>query len=490
MSCRNPEVYGCDCQRWSHLVHGLWGIDGGAFSSGTVGSGCGAHLATYPDIVIHHTPSTYCSGMPKPSTSAHKHKKASGGFANNSMSIAILIQSYGRLGGAERLAFSHFAHLRERGCDVTLFYSGPLSEGWRKRLQNEQVRAIPSGISRSFPDLRALLRFLRELRVFDKIIIHHHVEPILAFYISRLYGRRVVWYSGSVFELPWEEFITGADYRRISPTVKKTGAEFYGKTIARALLSDSLYGLTTSFSRVIDIATVRSFGRVLANSAFLSRFLTRAYGLKQSPNVVYPGVDPILQQLASRNHAEEQDFVLAVGPLIPLKNVDTILRSAARAGCPKVVLVGDGQEKNRLRELGTKLNVPVEFRGTLNENELAKAYGECKMLVHLSLYEPFGLTPIEAGLYSKPCVVTCFGGPAESVIDGETGYVVNPRDEHAVSARMAELLENRPLRREMGRRARENVLRRFTLEESSLNLLAQTEGISRPQLWSSARSFE
>ncbi len=259
------------------------------------------------------------------------------------------------------------------------------------------------------------------------------------------------------------------------------------EAIARALLSDSLYGLTTSFSRIIDIATVRSFGRVLANSAFLSRFLTRAYGLKQSPNVVYPGVDPVLQQLASKNQVVEQDFVLAVGSLIPLKNVDTIVRSAARAGCPRVVLVGDGQERNRLRELGTKLKVPLEFRGTLNENELAKAYGECKMLVHLSLYEPFGLTPIEAGLYSKPCVVTCFGGPAESVIDGETGYVVNPRDERAVSSRMVELLENSTLRREMGRRARENVLRHFTLEESSSSLLAQTEWTNRPQHWSNAR---
>src|SRR6266567_2742620 len=96
------------------------------------------------------------------------------------MSIAILIQSYGRFGGAERLAFSHFVHLQEKGCDVTLFYAGPMSKGWRERLQNEQVRAIPCGISRSLSDLRALLRFLRELREFDKIIIHHHVEPILA----------------------------------------------------------------------------------------------------------------------------------------------------------------------------------------------------------------------------------------------------------------------------------------------------------------------
>ncbi len=388
------------------------------------------------------------------------------------MRIAILIQSYGRFGGAERLAFAHYAHLREKGCDVTLFYGGPISEAWQERFSNQLVRYIPSGVSRSLSDLRAFRAFLRELREFDRIVIHHHVEPVLALCVSRLYGRRVLWYSGTVFELAWEEFITGSDYRRLSPTVKKTGTEFYGKTIAGVLLEDSVYPWTTRLSRIIDIATVHTFDRVLANSAFLSRFLRRTYRLKESPNVVYPGVDPVLQQLASDNHTEEKDFVLAVGALIPIKNVDAIVRSAGRAGCPKVELVGEGQEMNRLKELGAKLNVPIEFRGTLNEVELAKAYGECKLLVHLSLYEPFGLTPIEAGLYSKPSVVTSLGGPAESVIDGETGFVVNPRDELAVSARMIELLENSDLRREMGRRARENVLKRFTLEESSKSLLA------------------
>jgi len=147
-------------------------------------------FAKHPDIVSHHTLSSYAWGMPKPSTSAHKHKKAHGRFANSSMSIAILIQSYGRFGGAERLAFSHFVHLQEKGCDVTLFYAGPMSKGWRERLQNEQVRAIPCGISRSLSDLRALLRFLRELREFDKIIIHHHVEPILAPNISTLHNHQ------------------------------------------------------------------------------------------------------------------------------------------------------------------------------------------------------------------------------------------------------------------------------------------------------------
>ncbi len=392
------------------------------------------------------------------------------------MRLAILQHSYGRFGGAERLALSHYIEMRRIGQDVTFYYTGQMSRGWKKRLRNETIRSIPTGVASSPDRLRQLRRFLDELRDYDRIIIHHHVEPVLAFYLSKYLGPRIVWYSGSVFELPWEEVITGVDYRRISPTVRRTGSEFYGGLLSSLLLSNLMYGLTARVAKVIDIETVRGYGKVLANSFFLSRFLKDVYHLKEVPGVVYPAADPLLEQLASENHAQEQDYMLAVGSLIPLKNVESMIRAAAKVQSSKLVVIGDGQEKSRLKDLGSELDVPIEFKGNIdNEEDLAQAYRECKFLVHLSLYEPFGLTPLEAGLFSKPSIVTNRGGPPETVIDGETGYVVNPNDTKRVSSMMNELLENSHLRLEMGRRARENILRNFTLEVSVKNLLAEIE---------------
>jgi glycosyltransferase involved in cell wall biosynthesis len=392
------------------------------------------------------------------------------------MRLAILLQSYGRFGGAERLAFSHYVQLRRMGRDVTIYYTGRISSGWKERLADEPIRSIPTGVASSPGRLRDLMRFLGELQDYDKIIIHHHIEPILAFYLSKYLGPRIVWYSGSVFELPWEEVITGIDYRRISPTVKRTGGEFYGNLMSSLMLSNPLYGLTARLARVVDIQTVQGYGKVLANSLFLSKFLSRVYGLKETPSVVYPGPDPLLEQLASEHRTQEQDYMLIVGSLIPLKNVETMIRAAANIRSSKIMVVGDGQEMSNLKDLGYKLEVPIEFRGTMDrEEDLAQAYGGCKFLVHLSLYEPFGLTPVEAGLFSKPSIVTNRGGPPETVIDGETGYIVNPNDTTQVTSRMNDLLENSNLRREMGRSARENILRNFTLEASVKNLLAGIE---------------
>jgi len=392
------------------------------------------------------------------------------------MRLAILQQSYGRFGGAERLALSHYIQLKRMGRDVTMYYTGRISSGWKERLADEPLQSIPTGVASSPDRLRQLMRFIKELRNYDRILIHHHIEPILAFYLSKYLGPRIVWYSGSVFELPWEEVITGVDYRRISPTVRRTGSEFYGGLLSSLLLSNPMYGLTARLARLIDIETVRGYGKVLANSFFLSKFLTRVYGLKETPGVVYPGPDPLLEELASENHMQEEDYMLAVGSLIPLKNVESMVRAAADIHSSKVVLIGDGQEKSRLKDLGSELDVPIEFRGTVDrEDELARAYGECKFLVHLSLYEPFGLTPLEAGLFSKPSIVTNHGGPPEVVVDGVTGYIVAPRDHINIGSKMNTLLSSDSLRHDMGKQARENIVQKFTMERSTSRLLEEVE---------------
>ena len=392
------------------------------------------------------------------------------------MRLAILQQSYGRFGGAERLALSHYLEMRKTGKDVTFYYNGTMSDSWKERLEKEPVRSIPTAILNRPKRFHLLRRFLEELKQYDKIIIHHHIEPVLAFYLSNTLGPRIVWYSGSMFELAWEEIITGIDYRRISSTVRRTGGEFYGGLLAKMLLSNQLYRVTARMARVMDIETVRGYGKVIANSSFLSRFLEDAYHLGKTPAVVYPAADSLLEHLASKNYSKEEDYMLIVGSLIPLKNVESMIRAAAHVRSSKIMIIGEGQEMSKLKDLGSELDVPIEFMGTLNrEEDLALAYGGCKFLVHLSLYEPFGLTPVEAGLFSKPSIVTNHGGPPEVVVDGVTGYVVDPMDHRNIGSKMDILLENDLLRHEMGRRARQNITNRFTLERSTTRLLEEVE---------------
>jgi len=75
------------------------------------------------------------------------------------------------------------------------------------------------------------------------------------------------------------------------------------------------------------------------------------------------------------------------------------------------------------------------------------------------LPEPFGLVVIEAMASGKPVVATAPGGPSETVVDGETGFLVPPSDAPAIARALEVLLADPPKRTSMGdagrRRARE-----------------------------------
>lgn len=77
--------------------------------------------------------------------------------------------------------------------------------------------------------------------------------------------------------------------------------------------------------------------------------------------------------------------------------------------------------------------------------------------------EPFGLVPIEAMACGRPVVATASGGIKETILDGETGFVVGRNDPAALAARIKVLLDQPALAREMGRRGRVHVLAQFDL---------------------------
>lgn len=76
--------------------------------------------------------------------------------------------------------------------------------------------------------------------------------------------------------------------------------------------------------------------------------------------------------------------------------------------------------------------------------------------------EPLGLINLEAGACHKPVVATRVGGIPEVVADGVNGYLVDPGDVDALSARVAALIANPSLRARMGEAGRARVERDFT----------------------------
>ena len=110
----------------------------------------------------------------------------------------------------------------------------------------------------------------------------------------------------------------------------------------------------------------------------------------------------------------------------------------------------------------------IRIGGWLSGPDLRAAYQLADVITVPSIYlDPFPTVNLEAMALGKPVVATCFGGSPELVLDGETGFIVNPFDTAAFADRLSRLLRDEGLRRELGWRGRERVRRRFRLADQA-----------------------
>jgi glycosyltransferase involved in cell wall biosynthesis len=121
------------------------------------------------------------------------------------------------------------------------------------------------------------------------------------------------------------------------------------------------------------------------------------------------------------------------------------------------------------RELG--LSSHVLFWGDVLQVKMPAHYAMADVIVNLSMYEPFGLIPVEAMACGKPIVVYDSGGPSETVEDGVTGVKVKPRDIGALSRSISTILQDGSLAKQMGERGRARVLANYTWNLTAKRLL-------------------
>jgi glycosyltransferase involved in cell wall biosynthesis len=156
-----------------------------------------------------------------------------------------------------------------------------------------------------------------------------------------------------------------------------------------------------------------------------------------------------------------------VGRLAPVKDPVTFLAAAAliRRMRPDVsfVIAGDGELRGfveqRAREL---LGDRVRFLGWVED--LPKLYAALDVVVLTSRNEGTPMSLIEAGAAGRPVVATSVGGVREVVEDGRTGWLVPAGDEHAIAARVLDLVEDPGRGRAFSEAARRLVVGRFSAD--------------------------
>jgi glycogen(starch) synthase len=153
--------------------------------------------------------------------------------------------------------------------------------------------------------------------------------------------------------------------------------------------------------------------------------------------------------------------VLCIGRLIAEKGFDLAIPAfasiASRFPRATLVVAGDGPERERLEQQVREHGITdrVEFLGWVSPERMSAVIAESSVVVVPSRWqEAFGLVALETALQGRPAVVARVGGLAEVVVDGETGFVVEPEDSAALARAVAALLDDPPLAARMGDAAR------------------------------------
>jgi len=181
-------------------------------------------------------------------------------------------------------------------------------------------------------------------------------------------------------------------------------------------------GVATFFLHTLRNWDFNSHKRVdhfIANSFHVARRIEKIYG--RGAQVIYPPVD--VERFNWQR--KKEDFYLTVSRLVPYKRVDLIVSVFRKNPDRKLVVIGDGPDLNKIKELAGK---NVEILGYQKEEVVKEYYEKAKAFI-FAAEEDFGIAPVEAQAAGTPVIAYAKGGVKETVKEGVSGLFFHEQNE-------------------------------------------------------------
>lgn len=311
--------------------------------------------------------------------------------------IAIVSDPLVQRGGAERVVEAMARTFPEAPIYALLYshQTGPSS--LRGRVVTSPLGRIPGAALRH----RLLLPFYPaaiesfDLGDFDIIVSSHHtvakglIRSARSVHVCYCHTpMRALW------ERPREELAT------LPPLFRPAAASLFRKL------------------RVWDIASLPRVDFFLANSRTTQQRIRKHYG--RDSQIVYPPID--IDRFTPNGEAPG-DYYLVASRLVPYKRVEVAFEAARIAG-RRLVIVGEGPGRAALSARG------AELRGHVSDPELIELMRGARALIFPQV-EDLGMTPLEMMACGRPVIAFGDGGATETVLDGQTGLLVDEQTPQA-----------------------------------------------------------
>ena len=358
-----------------------------------------------------------------------------------------------------------------------------LSQSYRGAGISWYIINLLKNLSRVSPEGLAYSAFLND-RAF--------ADPSLTLHFSRLPTQQ------PVVRIFWEQFVQPLALQRANVDLLHAMA-FVAPVAAPCPYVVTVYDLSflrypeafRPFNRwYLSRGTARSVKRAKAVIAISESTRQDVINFLNVPaervHTVYCGTDADYRPLSpaevdafKSTHQLPDTFVLYLGTLEPRKNVDGLIRAYALwrerqpDAPPLVVAGGKGWYTNQIFELVEALNLTdsVRFPGYIPQHELTLWYNAATLFVYPSHFEGFGLPVLEAMACGTPVITSTASSLPE--ITGAEGIarLVNPVDDEALAAAMAEVMADADSRASMSQRGIRRAAE-FTWEKTARETVA------------------
>jgi glycosyltransferase involved in cell wall biosynthesis len=237
------------------------------------------------------------------------------------------------------------------------------------------------------------------------------------------------------------------------------------------------------------------------NSKYTASQQERYHPWTSRTMIIYPGIEPLSPEtfaeearLLSKKHGfnpERQEVIFGIiGRITPMKGQTLLIEAARelRKTDPhfKILIIGATfmpMDLIYLENLNAMirdydLEKNIHFTGHLTPPYAGML--ACDVIINASVVpEPFGLTIIEGMMLGKPVIAPANGGPLEIITDGSTGVFFKPGNPISLAEKMRLTIRASALRTSIGQNAREEAIRRFTIDKTITELEAEYDRLTK-----------
>jgi N-acetyl-alpha-D-glucosaminyl L-malate synthase BshA len=223
----------------------------------------------------------------------------------------------------------------------------------------------------------------------------------------------------------------------------------------------TLVGNHHSFFRITKFSIEQSDG-VTCVSEFLKNTTKETFDIKRGMEVIHNFVDTeVYKRDGNRKNLDmiepDDKVIIHISNFRPVKRISSIIKvfcNISKKVKSKLLLVGDGPEMCKIRNMVSKLDLDNKVIFTGRQNDIIPLLNISDLYMLPSKSESFGLSALEAMSCGVPVIGTSIGGLKEVVEHGISGYICDPGDIKAMSKAAVAILANKKNRIKMGLAAR------------------------------------